>query len=218
VGLRLPLGLAATGTLSDGHRVQLPSLREQGARYFTDYAATLGISRRRFGLDVGYTRNGGRQPVAFPEFRLVPELGPQPMVEWASAHARLAPLGWLVLESRYDHPLNNYLPEGTPPHHALTTATINSRFLHNFPSGIFRLKIQGVMESWSPGIAGRDTTGATIAQPGATYFRGILQLQVGSFIAFYDRANMRVSKAGYLPGYRLPSLMSTFGVRWEFAN
>ena len=105
-----------------------------------------------------------------------------------------------------------------PPHHALTTATINSRFLHNFPSGIFRLKVQGIMESWSPGIAGRDTAGAAIALPGATYFRGVLQLQIGSFIAFWDRANMRASKAGYLPGYRLPSLMSTYGVRWEFAN
>ncbi len=218
IGLRLPLGLVATGTMSDGHRVTIPSLLTDRVRGFTDYGASLGFAQRRIALDVGYVRNGAWQPVAFPEFRLVPQVGPQPLVEWASVHARLAPLGWLTLESRYDHPLNNYLPEGTPPHHAITTATINSRFLHNFPSGIFRMKLQGIMESWSPGVAGRDTSGTAIPLGGATYFRGIFQLQVGPFIAFYDRSNMRVSKAGYVPGYRLPSLMTRFGVRWEFDN
>lgn len=218
VGIRLPLGVTVTGTVSDGHRVQIPSLLSDSVRGFTDYSAMLGLNRRRFGFEVGYLRNAAWQPVAFPEFRLVPRLGAQPQVEWATAHVRLAPIGWLTLESRYDQPLKGYLPEGTPPHHALSTATISSRFLHNFPSGIFRLKIQGVMESWSPGIAGRDTAGVAISQPGATVLRGIFQLQIGPFIAFYDRANMRASKAGYLPGYPLPSLMSTFGVRWEFEN
>lgn len=218
LGVRLPLDLMASGAVSDGHRVQVPSLLDNSARSFTDYSATLAFNRRRFGLDVGYVRNDAWHPVAFSEFRPVPLVGPQPVVEWASVHARLAVLGWLTLESRYDHPLSNLLPDGVPPHHALSTATINSRFLHNFPSGIFRLKVQGVMESWSPGVAGRDTTGAAIAQPGATFFRGVFQIQIGSFIVFWDRPNMRASKPGYLPGYRLPSLMSTYGVRWEFAN
>lgn len=218
LGVRLPLDLVAAGTISDGHRVQVPSFLMDSVHRFTDYSATLAFNRRRLGIDVGYVRNDAWHPIAFPEFRHVPLVGPQPVVEWASVHARLAVLGWLTLETRYDHPLNNFLPDGVPPHHALSTATINSRFLHNFPSGIFRLKVQGVMESWSPGVAGRDTTGMAIAQPGATFIRGIVQLQIGSFIVFWDRANTRISKAGYLPGYRLPSLMSTYGVRWEFAN
>lgn len=218
LAVRLPLDLVAAGTISDGHRVQLPSLVSDSVQRFTDYSASLGFNRRRIGIDVGYVRNDAWRPVAFPEFLQVPLVGPQPVVEWASVHARLMVLGWLTLETRYDHPLNNFLPDGVPPHHALSTATINSRFLHNFPSGIFRLKVQGVMESWSPGVAGRDTTGMAIAQPGATFIRGIFQLQIGSFIAFWDRANTRISKVGYLPGYRLPSLMSTYGVRWEFTN
>jgi hypothetical protein len=217
-GVRMPLGLVASATISDGHRVQLPSVRDDSARGFTDYGASLGFDRRRVGLDLGYVRNDAWHPVAFPEFRRIPLVGSQPVVEWASVHARLAVLGWLTLESRFDHPLNNRLPDGAPPRHSFSTATINSRFLHNFPSGIFRLKVQGVMENWSQGIAGRDTAGVAIALPAATYFRGVLQLQIGPFIAFWDRANMRASKAGYLPGYRLPSLMSTYGVRWEFAN
>ena len=218
LGVRLPLDLVASGAVSDGHRVQVPSLLDDSAHRYTDYSATLAFNRRRIGIDVGYVRNDAWRPIAFPEFRNVPLVGPQPVVEWASVHARLAVLGWLTLESRYDHPLNNFLPDGVPPHHALSTATINSRFLHNFPSGIFRLKVQGVMESWSPGVAGRDTTGAAISQPGATFFRGVFQIQIGSFIVFWDRPNMRASKPGYLPGYRLPSLMSAYGVRWEFAN
>lgn len=218
LGVRLPLDLVVSGTVSDGHRAQLPSFRDDSVRAFTDYGATLGFERSRVGIDIGYVRNDAWHPVAFPEFRRIPVVGPRPVIEWASVHARLAVLGWLTLESRYDHPLNNLLPDGVPPRHSFSTATINSRFLHNFPSGIFRLKLQGVMEKWSQGIAGRDTTGMAIALPGATFFRGVFQLQIGPFIAFWDRANMRASKVGYLPGYRLPSLMSTYGVRWEFAN
>ena len=187
-------------------------------RSFTDYSAALAFNRPRLGVDIGYVRNDAWHPIGFPEFRRVPLLGAQPVIEWASVHARLAVLGWLTLESRFDHPLNGVLPEGVPPRHSYSTATINSRFLRNFPSGIFRLKVQGIMESWSPGVAGRDTTGAAIALPGATFFRGIIQIQIGSFIVFWDRPNMRATKTGYVPGYRLPSLMGTYGVRWEFTN
>jgi hypothetical protein len=145
-------------------------------------------------------------------------LAPVPETEWVGVTARLAPLSWLTVESFYDHPLKGATPDGAPPHHAWTTATVRSKFLRNFPSGIFDLKVQGVVESWSPGIIGRDAEGEAIALPGATFIRSIIQLQIGPFIAWYDRVNWQASRQGHVPGYPIQTLGTTYGVRWEFAN
>src|SRR5262249_26342679 len=138
-------------------------------------------------------------------------------VDWVNVHARFTPRNWLTLETYFTHPAN-VIPNGTPPKHAISTATIRSKFLRNFPSGIFDMKLQMAVESWSPGVIGEDIRGAPINLPGGTFIRGIVQMQFGPLIAYYDRANMRASKVGSVPGYQLPSLMGTFGVRWEFAN
>jgi hypothetical protein len=110
------------------------------------------------------------------------------------------------------------MPDGAPPRHLFGTVTIRSKFFRNFPSGIFDLKVQGVVEHWSDGIIGRAADSSAIALPAATFFRGIVQLQIGPLIAYYDRVNLRASRQGYVPGYPLPTLGSTFGVRWEFSN
>ena len=78
--------------------------------------------------------------------------------------------------------------------------------------------MQGIVESWSDGVVGRDLEGAPIAMPGRTFVRGNLQLKIGSFIAYYDRVNFRAVRAGSIPGYPIPSLASSFGVRWEFVD
>jgi hypothetical protein len=198
--------------------VESPALTNAPEQRFTDVEGTAGISWRRLGLETGYSRNDGWSPMAFRQLLLVPSVGAMPRTEWLTIRGRLVPLSWFTLETHYEHPLKGALPEGQPPHHAYSTATIRSRFLRNFPSGIFGLKVQAVVESWSPGVIGRDSTGTAIPLPGASFVRGLIQFQIGPFFAYYDRANFRGSKAGYVPGYPVPSLGSTFGVRWEFSN
>lgn len=218
VGVSLPFGVRLSGVVRDGHRVESPALTDAPEQRFTDVEGTAGISWRRLGLETGYSRNDGWSPVAFRQLLLVPSVGAMPRTEWLTIRGRLVPLSWFTLETHYEHPLKAALPEGQPPHHAYSTATIRSRFLRNFPSGIFGLKVQAVVESWSPGVIGRDSTGTAIPLPGASFVRGLIQFQIGPFFAYYDRANFRGSKAGYVPGYPVPSLGSTFGVRWEFSN
>ena len=135
-----------------------------------------------------------------------------------TVHARLTPLNWLTFETRYQNPLAGVIPDGTPPTHFLSTGTIRSHFLHNFPSGIFDLKLQAVVENWGAGIGGRDAQGAAIALPAATFFRSIIQFQIGPFIAYYDRINLGANRTGYVPKYQIPVAGTTFGIRWEFYN
>lgn len=217
-GVRLPLGVQVGAAASDGRRVALPALSNDPEQRFTDLQASASLERSRYGVEAGWVRTDGWQPRAFSQFRTIASFAPTVSVDWAIARARLAPLRWLTLESRYEHPLRGGEPDGHPPHHAVTTATIRSKFLRNFPSGTFDLKVQGVVETWSPGVIGRDTSGAAIAIPGRTFVRGILQLQIGPFIAYYDRVNFQGVRAGKVPGYPIPGLASTFGVRWAFQN
>ena len=218
MGVRLPFGVSLSGVVRNGHRVERPALATAPEQRFTDYEGTAGVSWRRLGVEAGYTRNDGWSPTPFRQFLLVPSLGAAPRTDWLTIRGRLVPLSWFTLETHYEHPLKGALPDGQPPRHAYTTATIRSRFLRNFPSGIFGLKVQGVVESWSPGVIGRDTSGAAIPLPGASFVRGLIQFQIGPFFAYYDRVNFRASKAGYVPGYPYLGLGSTFGVRWEFSN
>ncbi len=217
-GVRLPLGVHVGAAASDGRRVALPALSDDPEQRFTDLQATASIERSRYALEGGWVRTDGWQPRVFSQFRTISAVAPASSVDWAIARARLAPLRWLTLESRYEHPLRGIEPDGHPPHHAVTTATIRSKFLRNFPSGTFDLKVQGVVETWSPGVIGRDTSGTAIAIPGRTFVRGILQLQIGPFIAYYDRVNFQGVRAGKVPGYPIPGLGTTFGVRWSFQN
>ncbi len=218
LGLRLPFGVRVGGVARDGRRVQAPSLAESPAQRFTDVEANAAIDLGRLEVEGRYSRLDAWQPQSYRAFRRVTALGPAPETEWLGLKARLAVLSWFSLESAYDHPMQGALPEGVPPHHAWTTATIRSKFLRNFPSGIFDLKVQGVVESWSPGVIGRDADGETIALPGTTFVRGILQLQIGPFIAWYDRVNWQATRQGHVPGYPIQPLGTSYGIRWEFAN
>ncbi|MEP6589636.1 MAG: TonB-dependent receptor plug domain-containing protein [Gemmatimonadota bacterium] len=218
VGVRLPYGVSLTGVARDGRRVEAPALADAPEQRFTDVQGLAAVEWRRLGVEAGYSRNDGWTPVAFRQFLLVPGLGALPKTEWLTVRGRLSPLSWLTLETHLEHPLKGVLPDGQPPRHAYSTATIQSRFLRNFPSGIFGLKVQGVVESWSPGVIGRDAEGAPIALPGASFVRGLVQFKIGPFFAYYDRVNFRSTKAGFVPGYPYLGLGSTFGVRWEFAN
>jgi hypothetical protein len=218
LGLRLPMGVQLGAVARDGRRIQTPALSDAVAQRFTDLEGSLALDFGRLAVSGRYARLDAWTPTPYRAFRRVATLAPVPETEWLGITARIAPLSWFTIESFYDHPMKGATPDGAPPHHAWTTATVRSKFLRNFPSGIFDLKVQGVVESWSPGIIGRDAEGEAIALPGTTFVRGIIQLQIGPFIAWYDRVNWQGTRQGHVSGYPIQTLGTTYGVRWEFAN
>ncbi len=216
-GIRPARGLALTGTARLGDVVAAPSIASDTAQRLRDFEVQLGWDRERLGAQVAYSRTSAFSPFGYAEFVRVASLAPSPAVNWLTVSARLAPLRWLTLESWFSDPRNGSV-DGVPPTHSLTTATIRSKFLRKFPSGIFDLKLQVSMEAWGRGTIGRDAAGAPINLRGATYFKSLVEFQLQSFTVYWDRGNLTGTKLPYVPGFQVPAYGSNFGVRWEFLN
>jgi hypothetical protein len=110
------------------------------------------------------------------------------------------------------------MPDGIPPTHSVGSATIRSKFLRKFPSGIFDLKLRLAVESWGTGVIGHDALGAPVTLRGATFVRSLIQFALGGFSVYWDRVNLTSTRLGHVPGFEIPAFASNFGVRWEFLN
>jgi hypothetical protein len=218
LGAELPLGVRVGMVMSHGERVEAPALAALEPQSFSSYEGSIGLGVGPLGVEGRLTSTDVRHPLAYRTFAAIDGFARQPRTEWLGVSARLAPNNWLSFASHYEHPQGFVVPDGVPPHHAWSTATINSRFLRNFASGIFRLQVQGVVETWSPGVIGRDPTGEAIALPGLTFVRGIVQLKIGPFMAYWDRVNFQATDGGTVPGYQIFRLGSSYGIRWQFNN
>jgi hypothetical protein len=216
-GLQPVRGLSLTGSARFGDVVAAPSISADTAQEVRDYEAAIGWERERLGLRLSFSRTSAFNPFGYAEFRRIASIGAVPETEWVTAQVRLAPLRWLTLDGWYSDP-RDITPEGIPPTHSVAAFTLRSKFLRQFPSGIFDLKLRLAVESWGSGVIGRDGTGAPIRLGGATFFRSLLQIQLQSFTLYWDRGNLSASDLTYVPGFTIPSYGSVFGVRWEFLN
>jgi hypothetical protein len=216
-GLEPVRGFALTGTARLGDQVAAPAILADTAQELRDFELQAAWNRARVGLQASYSRTSAFSPFGYAEFLFIPTLAASPEIEWLTLSARIAPVSWLTLQSWFSDPRSG-TADGVPPTHSLTTATIRSKFLRKFPSGIFDLKLQLGMEAWGRGTIGRDLSGAPINLRGATFFKSLVEVQLQSFTIYWDRGNLSASKLTYVPGFRLPNYGSNFGVRWEFLN
>jgi hypothetical protein len=216
-GLSPLQGLSLTGSLRVGKLVAAPSIPTDTAQTLRDYGATIAWDRSRFGAQLGWSRTSAFSPFGYAEFPRVISLAASPDVDWLTVGVRLAPVQWITLESWYSDPRSGSV-DGVPPTHSLSAATLRSKFLRKFKSGIFDLKLRLSMESWGRGTIGRDEFGGPINLRGATFFRSLVEVQLQSFTLYWDRGNLSGTKLTYVPGFRIPPYGSNFGVRWEFAN
>jgi hypothetical protein len=216
-GVQLVRGLVLTGSTRLGKVVAAPAVPTDPEQDVRDYEATLGWNRARLGFQVSYSRTSAFSSFGYADFPTVPTFAPAPATEWITAEVRVAPLQWLTLESWYSDP-RDVTPDGVPPTHSMTSATIRSKFLRTYPSGIFDLKLQLSMESWGRGVIGRDVGGNPIELKGATFFRSLVQFQLDKFSLYWDRVNLSGTNLTYVPGFQIPAYASQFGVTWEFWN
>jgi hypothetical protein len=216
-GVQPVRGLALTGAARLGNLVAAPAVSADTAQDISDYEAAIGWERERLGVRLALSRTSAFSPFGYAEFPRVASLGQVPDAEWVTARVRLAPLRWITLEGWYSDP-RDVTPEGIPPSHSMSAVTLRSKFLRQFPSGIFDLKLRLSVESWGTGVIGRDADGLPLRLGGATFFRSLLQIQLQSFHLFWDRGNLSASELTYVPGFEIPAYGSVFGVRWEFLN
>lgn len=216
-GLQPVPGLALTGSARLGDVVAAPAISSDTAQEISDYEAAIGWERERLGVRLAFSHTAAFSPMAYAEFPRIASLAPAADADWLTAHVRLAPLRWITLEGWYSDP-REATPEGIPPTHSMSALTLRSKFLRQFPSGIFDLKLRLSVESWGTGVIGRDAAGAPVTLRGATFFRSLLQIQLQSFSLFWDRGNLSATESTYVPGFEIPAYGSVFGVRWEFLN
>jgi hypothetical protein len=216
-GLLLPLGVVLSGAARAGSVVAAPSITTDSAQEIVDLQGQMSWQRKLVGFELGLAQTDGFRPLSPQPFLLIDSLQPSGTTRWVTVAARLTPLQWLTVEGWYSDPLNATV-DGIPPTHSYITGTIRSKFLRTFPSGIFDLKLQLGMEAWSDGVIGRDAAGAPIFHGGATFFRSIIEMRLGSLFLYWDRLNLSGNKRSYVPEYSVPRFGSTFGARWEFTN
>jgi len=217
VGLQLPHGFGVSGSARLGQVVAAPAIATNEAQDISDLTGTLIWRTSWLSLQADLSRTGAFQGLAPQPYLNVPGLAETPATTWVTLGGSVAPVPWLTLEGWYGNPTSG-TPNGNPPTHFTTTATIRSKFIRTFPSGAFDLKAQVGLESWSDGVIGLDGSATPIVLPGASFFRGYLEIAIGSFRFYYDRMNLAGSDAVYVPGYVIPLYGSTYGVRWSFVN
>ncbi|HUL71075.1 MAG TPA: TonB-dependent receptor [Gemmatimonadales bacterium] len=218
-GLRLPGSIEVSGSARYGSVVAAPAILTSQAQDIRDLEGTVGWHSRPAGVEVTYSHTSAFQPFGYQPYPTFPTIGSQSQTDWVTAYARISPLSWITLESWYSDPVGSAAPEGLPPTHSFSSATIRSKFWRTFPSGAFDFKAQIGMEAWSSGVIGRDLNGAPVTLRGNTIFRSLVQFKILSFLVFWDRWNLAARhNVEYVPGFPMPTFAYTFGVKWEFAN
>jgi hypothetical protein len=223
-GIALPLGFSATGVWRRGSEVAIPAVLTDSAQDLDDRSVIAAWRGGFAEIEASYSSNAGYRPAAYAQYPQLASIGPSGRTAWVTVNARIAPRQWLVLDGWYSTPQGTR-PEGQPPTHSMINGTIQSKFLPTFKSGIFNLKLQFSMENWGTGVIARDSLGDPITLRGATHTRTFIGLQIGAFMAYYDRYNVQGTRLPYVPdtnpagaGLAPQRFISTFGVRWEFSN
>ena len=223
-GITLPMGFSASGVWRRGSEVALPSITADQAQDLDDRSIMAAWQGGFAEVEASYSSNAGYRPAPFAQYPHLASIGPSGRTNWITVNARIAPRQWLVLDGWYSTPQGTR-PEGQPPTQSVINGTIQSKFLPTFKSGIFNVKLQFSMENWGTGIIARDQAGSPITLKGATHIRSYIGLQIGAFMAYYNRYNVQGTRLPYVPdrnpagpGLGPPAFASTFGVRWEFSN
>jgi hypothetical protein len=216
-GIRLPLGLEGSASLRAGSVVAAPAVLTDEAQTLRDWQLLAGWERRWFALEGGLAHTAAYQPQPYQPYAQIPILTPSAATDWLTARARLTPVHWISFEGWVSDP-RKPTPDGLPPRHFLGSGTIRTKFLRVFPSGTLDVELRLAVEHWETGVIGRDPFGDPVTLPGATYFRSLVQVALGSFQFFWDRTNLTAKENPYVPGLPIVGRPSEFGVRWTFAN
>ena len=217
--LALPLGFEVQGAIRKGSIVAAPAILSDSAQSLTDWQGTARWQRPWASVEAGYAHTDLFHSLGYRSFQpTVASLAAAQPTDWVALDWRLSPKKWLTLEGWYSDPRKGVTPDGLPPTHSLTTATIRSKFWRTFKSGIYDFKAQLGYETWGNGIIGRNPVGAPIPLDGASFWRTEIEIRLDSFLLYWERYNLQASRKTYVPGFRILNFGSTFGVKWEFTN
>jgi hypothetical protein len=105
-----------------------------------------------------------------------------------------------------------------PPSHGRLSLTFYSRFWRLYRSGIFALRAEFALESWSHGAAGQDAGGSTLVLPAKSFGEVNMEIRIGGVTIFWIQRNTTLTTGSYVPGLDYPRHYQFYGVRWRFTN
>ena len=219
-GVALPLRLSARGEVALSRDVRAPfDVTDTAFQRTTDVAAWLRWDHPRLMVEVGRGKRDPFVPLGFSAgIKPVDHLGPTPRTEFIAVHASIRPLPGVSIGGWYFDPVVGG-GDFEPPHHARVSATFYSKFWRVYRSGIFALRAELAIESWSRwGLAGRDAADAPLRLGGATYAETNVEFQLAGVTIFWIIRNTNGMRANYVPGLSHPKSVQLYGARWFFTN
>lgn len=218
-GLLLPYGFSARADAIWQNDVQSPFVTTDDLQRALAVAAWVRFDHPRLSVEVGRGRRDPFAPLGFARgIKTVDSLHPTPLTEFIAGHASIQIVPGLRVSGWYFDPVVGG-GDFEPPHHARLSATFQSKFWRVFKSGIFALRGEVAMESWSRwGLGGIDSTGAQRQLGGASFVDTNLEMQLAGVTLFWTIQNINLMRASYVEGLGYPKASQSYGARWYFTN
>jgi hypothetical protein len=216
--LTLPFGFSVRAEASRVETFEAPIVPTDTFQWANDYAAYVRWDTKKVTLEVGEVQRDSFRPKGFAAgIRPVAFLGPLPRSTYLSVFVGLRPLSGVQLSGWYFDPRTGG-GDFEPPMHARFSATFFSKFWRVYKSGVFSLRGEYAVESWSRGLGGRDSTGAQLPLGPATFAETNIQLRIADFTAYWLTRNYRGMRGSYVAGLEYPKRVQYYGVQWFFNN
>jgi len=218
-GLTLPLGFSARAEAAWRKDPQIALMATGPVTQQTDVAAWLRFDHRRLTVELGRGRRDPFAPVGFAQgISAVDSVSPTPLTDFVAARASIQVAPGFLVSGWYFDPLAGG-GDFEPPHHARLSATFYSKFWRVFRSGIFALRAEVAMESWSRwAFGGIDSAGAKRAMTGSSFVDTNLEMQLAGVTIFWTVQNINVMRSSYVNGLGFPKAYQSYGARWFFTN
>jgi len=218
-GLALPLGFSARAEASWQEDAEAALVTTDAMHRALDVAAWLRFENRLLTVEVGRGRRDPFAPLGFAQgIKSVDSLNPTPLTEFVAAHATLHVVPGVTLTGWFFDPVVGG-GDLEPPRHGRVSVTFYSKFWRVFKSGIFALRGEVAMESWSrSAFGGLDTTGATLGMTGSSFVDTNLEMQLAGVTLFWSVTNINIMRSSYVTGLGYPKSVQQYGARWFFTN
>jgi hypothetical protein len=145
-------------------------------------------------------------------------MSPTPRTEFVAARASIQVVPGLYLSGWYFDPIVGG-GDFEPPRHARVSAVFYSKFWRVFKSGIFALRGEVAMESWSSwALGGIDSLGNHRAMTGSSFVDTNLEMQLAGVTIFWSVTNVNIMRSSYVDGLGYPKSVQQYGARWFFTN
>ena len=218
-GIAFPLGFSAHGDIIWAKDLQAPLLSADAVQETTDMSGGVRWERHWITLEVGSAR---RDPfVPAPEFatglRSVTSLDETPPTNYLSVHGRIRLLPGFQIAGWYYDPVRGG-GAYEPPTYARYALTFYSKFWRTFRSGIFALRAEAAVESWSGGASAGLSGSNPLTLAGATFINVNAQIRIAGVTIFWANRNSRAFPGSYVPGVDYPRNYQFYGVVWRFTN